>query len=404
MKKHDISQSLVYSVYKYWLLPLFFLPIRLIATFVPKEKNLYIFGSWKGKDFIDNAKYFYNYLKKKNLDKRLVVIIKNRKKYYQLLKKGYEVYLAYSLRGLLITARASVCFITHAVEDDLNVCTLTRGTKIIQLWHGAPIKRLKRASATINNKLLKLLLIFIYKVSHYCFPEVGLVSTISSFFRKDLADFLGVENNKVKVLGQPRNDAFFKKKKKKIFGKYEGLKKYILFAPTHRGNKGNLKFFTDKFLLKLNKYLNQNNFLFVIKVHPWSSKKKQLYKNYSNIINASFLKNVDIQDMLCKTDILIADYSSIIFDFALMDKPIIFYPFDYDDYSIEVGFFLDYYQDLPGPFANNENRLFDLVKKTNVWFNDKKYKNKYKKFKDKFNYYQDGNSSRRLYEYLLTIL
>ena len=129
-----------------------------------------------------------------------------------------------------------------------------------------------------------------------------------------------------------------------------------------------------------------------------------MYKKYSHIISNSLLKNVDAQDVFCETDILIVDYSSIMFDFALMAKPIIFYPFDYKNYVKTVGFLCNYYQDFPGPFAKDENKLFDLIKKIDVWFNNKEYQKKYKKFNDKFNYYQDGNSSKRLYKYLPMIL
>lgn len=404
MKKYrnlyTIFQYLNYSI-KYYLLPFLCLPIRLIATYIPKDENLYIFGSWLGRNFSDNPRCFYDYLREKKIKKRLVILIKNKQKYIELLKRGHEVYLAYSLKGLLVAARASICFITHSVQEDLNMCTLTKKIRLIQLWHGTHIKKIKRFSATINNKLFHLLLNFIDKISHYNFPEIELVLVASKPLAKQTADFFGVNLDKVKVLGYPRNDVFFKKSKKNILRRYKGFKKYILFAPTYRGGNDDLRFFTDKFLSKLDNYLKKNNYLFIIKLHP-SLEEKQPDRKYKNIISASLLNGLDTQDILSVADALIVDYSSIMIDFALMDKPIIFYPFDYENYVKSVGGLrCNYYQDLPGPFAKNEDQLFDLIQKVDIWFKNKEYQEKYKKFKNKFNYYQDGNSSRRLYKFLV---
>src|SRR5207245_1086903 len=100
--------------------------------------------------------------------------------------------------------------------------------------------------------------------------------------------------------------------------------------------------------------------------------------------------------------ILITDYSSVFFDFMLLDRPVIFYPYDFDEFLIEsTHLYYDYYKELPGPFAKNEEELFELIKTIELIFNQKEYREKYDKFKNRFNYYKDGKSCERLYNRLL---
>ena len=145
----------------------------------------------------------------------------------------------------------------------------------------------------------------------------------------------------------------------------------------------------------------ENNYLFLIKGHYWGKSNVNM-KNRSNVIDVS--KNVsDIQDLLIHTGTLITDYSSVLFDFVLLDRPIILYPYDFEEFLENRSMYYDYYQDLPGPFAKNEADLFGLIKAIDSVFNNKEYKERYQKFKDRFNFYKDGKSCERLYEYLLKI-
>jgi len=211
-------------------------------------------------------------------------------------------------------------------------------------------------------------------------------------------------NKNVKITGYPRNDilfnrklAFFDYKREFELNKY---KKVLLYAPTWRDNYTGIKPFSNKGLAKLNSYLSKNNYLLLVKKHP-AGKKISIPKNLCNIRDITFRVG-DIQELLIFTNILITDYSSVFFDFVLLDRPIIYYPYDYEEYLENCrGMYYDYYKEIPGPFAKNEKKLLYLIKTVDKWFNDEAYQTKYKKFKNRFNYYQDGKSCERVYNLIM---
>ncbi|MGL5126224.1 MAG: CDP-glycerol glycerophosphotransferase family protein, partial [Fusobacteriaceae bacterium] len=105
-------------------------------------------------------------------------------------------------------------------------------------------------------------------------------------------------------------------------------------------------------------------------------------ENDSMFIDVS--KYDDIQELYMASDILITDYSSVFFDYALLKKPIIFYPYDYEHYkNKERGFYFEYDKIVPGPIAHNQKELLKLLLKLEE---DKKvYENKINVFNEIFN-------------------
>jgi len=210
-------------------------------------------------------------------------------------------------------------------------------------------------------------------------------------------------NKNISILGYPRNDVFFDNtilydnyEKNLNLDKYE---KVILYCPTFRDNPSSKIVFSADFLEKLNHYLKDLNYVFLIKKHI---NEKQIFNvnNFSNIIDVSE-KVEDVQDLLVFTDFLITDYSSVFFDFVLLDRPIIFYCYDFKEYlKNSRDMYYDYFEEIPGPFAKNQDELFQLLTSTEKLFIQKEYKEKYELFRKKFNYYLDGQSSERLYDYL----
>jgi len=204
-------------------------------------------------------------------------------------------------------------------------------------------------------------------------------------------------------MGYPRTDIFFDKKQiyenyknKFNLGQYD---KVFVYCPTFR-DFPNLKMpFSENFLTTLNNYLKEKNYIMLLKGHYWGKSNLNLKEKYSNIIDVS--KNVnDIQDLFVFTDIIISDYSSIFFDFVLQDRPIIFYCYDYNEYLKNRKFYYDYYNDFPGPFAKNEDELLECIKTIDSIFKNNEYKEKYYKFKNRFNHYKDGKSCERLLNFL----
>src|SRR5690606_4744280 len=98
-------------------------------------------------------------------------------------------------------------------------------------------------------------------------------------------------------------------------------------------------------------------------------------------------------ELLSTVDILITDYSSIFFDFAVTNKPILFFMKDYDDYEKERGFYFNK-NVLPGPICENINALITSIDRIEEYNNV--YGKKYENLKKKFNYNDDGKATERL--------
>ncbi len=100
----------------------------------------------------------------------------------------------------------------------------------------------------------------------------------------------------------------------------------------------------------------------------------------------------DINDLYIASDLLITDYSSVFFDYSILERPIIFYMYDLEHYANEMrGFYLSL-DELPGPIVQTEDDLIKEIKTADGW----KVNDKYREFVKRFNPYEDGNSSKRV--------
>jgi CDP-glycerol glycerophosphotransferase len=302
--------------------------------------------------------------------------------------------------------RAELIFIDNKNSYNPNASFLTGRFKIVQCWHGTPMKILRTPPK--GNWLRKL--------------KVQCALSACSHSTKIFKELFQTE--KIFEIGYPRNDILFNPgffSCERIDEKLDlkNFEKVFLYAPTHRRrNKPfNESFnkthqtvlgrkiekavnpFDLNFLSELNEWLKNNNFIFLIKQHPYAKSVEGLEK-FPYIRDVS-TDNQDIQELAVHADVLISDYSSIILDFTLTNKPIILYAYDHDEYSRRPGLYFDYYQKLPGPFANTQQEFFDLIKNIEAWSVKADYLQKYKYFKDEFNRCQDGSTCRKLFELLL---
>ena len=216
------------------------------------------------------------------------------------------------------------------------------------------------------------------------------------------------QNKNVKILGFPRNDIFFNSSEifDDLYTKYH-LKKYdkvILYCPTWRENADAKNFgtkvaFSSDFSMELNNFLKNKNFIMLIKKHTSEIGKRLDIPNFSNIRNIS--KEIDIQEMLIHSDIIITDYSSVFKDFCLTGRPMIFYLFDYDEYSKNKGrLYTDFFNEVPGLLAMKEKDLLNYLMNIDAITSVANYKEKYEHLIKDNHFYQDGKSSERLYNYL----
>src|SRR5699024_10035846 len=152
-----------------------------------------------------------------------------------------------------------------------------------------------------------------------------------------MAESFGVSQEKIKIWGQPRNDAIFKKNNKneilnELYSDLLSHQNIILYAPTFRDNSKTILFpFEDFDSKQLDNFLEENQLLIFIRCHQ--SDINNIEKNFGNrvkFINEDKIE--DIMDIINIFDLLITDYSSIYIDYLLTNNPILFLPYDKEEY------------------------------------------------------------------------
>lgn len=266
--------------------------------------------------------------------------------------------------------------------------------KIVQLWHALG------AFKTVGYaRIGKIGGPKGYSLTHRNYTD-AIVSSES--IRKDYAKAFGISIDKVHAWGIPRTDRFFDKNyenkiKKELYKKYPILKdkKVILFAPTFRGvgqAAGHYNF--DDIDFKKLKEEFHKDYVCIVKLHPFINNYPDYdFKDDDFYIDLS--KNQDINDLLFITDVLITDYSSVIFEYSLFERPVIFFTPDYDDYIAHRDFFYDFDKYNYGIKATNMDELIEALRVKKV---DTK---KIKEFKDYFCSACDGKATKRVVDSIL---
>lgn len=227
--------------------------------------------------------------------------------------------------------------------------------KNILLWHGAGAFKKFGFSALKQKKI---------KCNKNKYRNLDLITVSSDKVIDIYKEAFGIKREKVKNLGTPRVDIFFKeneklKVKEKFFNEYPELKnkKIIMYAPTFRDNdKDNFKLKLDIELLK--KKLGKLGYVLILRLHP-GIKISDL--KVDNLFSYNFSKYLKVSDLLIVSDILISDYSSIIFDYSIMKKPILFYSYDVEEYIKDRGFYYNYYEFIPNKINYTTEEIINSI-------------------------------------------
>ena len=267
---------------------------------------------------------------------------------------------------------------------------LNKKTKLIQVWHAmGAFKTVGFARKQNTDK---------FSMTHRNYTDV-IVS--SPAIRKDWAEAFRMKIKNVHSIGIPRTDIFFDEeyktnKIKEIYQIYPQLKnkKVILFAPTFRGNNINNAYYDfEQIDFKAIKDGLSDEYFFIIKMHPF------IQNTYSDKLDESFYLDLsherEINDLLFVTDILITDYSSVIFEASLLNIKTIFFAYDLDEYIASRDFFYPFVDYTYGPVVSKKSDLIDVIKSVQI------DEVKLLEFKNKFTISCDGHSTKRFIDLLL---
>lgn len=273
------------------------------------------------------------------------------------------------------------------VTDDYNrylrYFPLRKNQRVIQLWHACgAFKKFGRRGTNLS--------VFTDSATH---AQYNMVTVSGEYIRSIYADAFNLDPNKVKALGCPRTDDFFnepliEEKKQKIYEAYPEFldKSIIIYAPTFRDiNNNRQEFHPELDFDRLSEELLPEQ-VFVICPHP-IMQNVIVDKEYDNI---RVIRDFSTNDLMFVSDLLITDYSSVIFEYALLQKPIAFFCYDLSTYN--RGFYLNYPEDLPGDVYETQDALTEYLtdKEKHV------LTQKHKTFVERYMSACDGHSCERI--------
>ncbi|MGI6481770.1 MAG: CDP-glycerol glycerophosphotransferase family protein [Methanobacterium sp.] len=380
--------------------------VNFLNKFIPKNQNQILFDSLP--DFSDNAKAFYEYIQNNNPESNLnpVWVISDHQLLETLSANGIPAYDKHSFSGFYQFFRSKYIFTTNNTFLEFK----SSRQVLVNLWHGMPLKTMGYAEDSKNPH-----------IPHRSHDDNYILISTSNLMKNVLSSCFYIDARKVHVTGQPRNDRIFSKKKgienltrlieqENLLDKeVKDYQKIVLFTPTWRNWDGkvdgtlkpdlmNLDDYHDQ---KFKEYTRENKILFIVKLHPFEEAHySQIIADKEDmvLITSKMLQDnlMDLYDIIGGVDILVTDYSSIYFDFLLLDRPIIFIPTDLAEYEKSRGFLFDPYDFwAPGPkvlkFPEFLRELTQCLEDENYYQNERKIVN------DIVNKYHDSNSSERLY-------
>lgn len=419
--------------FKNLLIDLFNLLLFSISNIFKKNKNIWVFGAWYGLAYSDNSKYLFEYVNKHKKNIKAIWLTRNNKIVNLIRKKGYLAYHFNDIRSYYYCLKAGVAIFCLGRIYDLPTPYLSSKTKFVQLWHGISFKDVMRRKETFlrlkyfiygapyKNIFFKKIIVKIYNIFSkkranqyeeipYRYEDVknySLFITKSQIGKKKLEDWGMIENSKIVITGYPRNDILLSKKiifnslSKKLIQYKRKNYKIAIYMPTFREENNNELIEVLKSIKNIEKKLLDRKLILLIKIHPvlkYIILEKRIKLNIKNVI---VVKEDDIYPFLKMTDCLITDYSSIFNDYLLLNKPIIFFPFDKNKYIKQRAFYLNYEKYTPGPKVDSWEEIINIIS------NLKEQKYEYERFRkslnDFFNKYKDNKNSERVFYQIMNL-
>ncbi|MBS4178114.1 CDP-glycerol glycerophosphotransferase family protein [Bacillus sp. FJAT-49731] len=356
-----------------------------LFNLLPVKSERILFASDSREEIGGNLKFVYEEMQRRNIKYDYKFMFKEnsfvKKTVLEIIMLAYYV----------ATSRITLIEENYPMVSPLKI---RKKSELIQLWHGAgAFKKFgysrmgQPGGPKLNSKDHR----------NYTKAVVSSKNVVSQY-----AEGFDIEEETIYPLGIPRTDIFFNEsykteKRNEIYEEYPFLKgkKVILFAPTFRGRGRkeahypieNLDF--DKLYKNL-----KDEYVFVFKLHFINLNKVTIPYQYADFFY-DFTNYREVNDLLLVTDLLITDYSSICFEYSLLNKPMLFFAHDVEEYISKRGFYFEYQSFIPGNLVKTTDEMLEKIIHRD--FGEEKIK----PFRDYFFDYQDGKASERVVDHLI---
>lgn len=364
-----LNRMLIITVYKFFKL-------------LKVKKNRITFISARRTDVSGNFAFVYDEMKKREdfneLDVRFVL---NEKTIRQL-----------NIVDIIKFCKAcatSKVIVLDEFTPQIHYIDLRKDTKLVQLWHACGAfktfgftrlgKPMGSPQPTRNHRSYD----FVTVSSEYC--------------KKCHSEGFGIPYDNVVPTGIPRTDVFFDEQykqnvKAKFYAEYPELKnkKIIMFAPTFRGDVKETSFYPFE-MFDVEKFCKDipSDYAIIIKHHPFITKKHPVPAHLKNRVY-DMSDSTEINDLLFVTDLIITDYSSLVFEASLLNIPMLFYVFDLNEYIRNRDFYFDLRQNSPGKLVFSFDEMVKAINEND--FEEEKIDSFMHMFFDKL----DGKSTQRV--------
>ena len=359
-----------------------------LFSFKPIDEKLILFAFSKNYTSMpDNLTGLYEYLKDKGYNCKIMQAPQNAVKR-----------ILFDITFQKYYARCKCVFITDNF-DPLYAHKPNKGTKVIQLWHACGAFKkwgystLDLAWGGSREDMLRFPM-------HNTYTDVFVSadSVIPCY-----AEAFGCDEKIIKALGTPRTDVYFdkefvKSRREELLKAFPaiGNRKIILYAPTFRGNSPEESYNDQPLNYAFLKETLGKDYALVLKLHPFTAKKYKLTEEQEKqfgdfVFDAS--NSLSVETALCAADYLVADYSSLVFEYALLDKPMIFFAYDLEKYKRDRSFYFEYESFVPGRIVMTNEEIAASI------LSDSCQQEKIADFRKKYMSACDGKCIERIAEY-----
>jgi CDP-glycerol glycerophosphotransferase (TagB/SpsB family) len=290
-------------------------------------------------------------------------------------------------------ATASVIFVNDACNV-ISAVPIRKETTVLQLWHACgAFKRfgLSTADLKFGNSREQAKRFPSYKNLDY-------VTVSSPEVCWAYAEAMDLEQEKEKIVpvGVGRTDLFYRPETinhakdhlLEVMPEAKG-KRVLLYAPTFRGSTANAVL-PDKLDIGKMYEAFHDDCVLLIKHHPFIRSPHPIPSPYADFAK-DVTKELTIEELLCVSDVCISDYSSLIFEYSLFDRPMLFFAYDLEDYFDWRGFYYDYETLAPGPIVTTTEDLVAQLKQI-----DTLDLTKVRAFRERFMSSCDGHATERI--------